>query len=289
MSLKSLAKQTAIYGISTIVLRMASWLLSPYYTRVISQEELGINANFLSIIAFLNIIYMMGMETSYFRFVKSDNQSSVFKKTESVVFFNSIIWSLLLILLAKPLINLLGYPGKEIYIYLFTVTLFFENLCNIPFAKLRQENKAIQFVSYKAAYILINIALNIFLLSFVLNGQIQLPFQISKDPVELIFWANMIPWTLVFLYFSPQIVNNISWSELRQSKEIISYSLPLILVGTAGMVNEVIDRPMLMYLLPGSQAENAAAVGIYSANYKLSIIITLAIQAFRMGAEPYFY
>lgn len=80
MSLKSLAKQTAIYGISTIVLRMASWLLSPYYTRVISQEELGINASFLSIIAFLNIIYMMGMETSYFRFVKSDNQSSVFKK-----------------------------------------------------------------------------------------------------------------------------------------------------------------------------------------------------------------
>lgn len=289
MSLKSLAKQTAIYGISTIVLRMASWLLSPYYTRVISQEELGINASFLSIIAFLNIIYMMGMETSYFRFVKSDNQSSVFKKTESVVFFNSIIWSLILILLAKPLINLLGYPGKEIYIYLFTVTLFFENLCNIPFAKLRQENKAIQFVSYKAAYILINIALNIFLLSFVLNDQIQLPFQISQDPVELIFWANMIPWALVFLYFSPQIVTNISWSELRQSKEIISYSLPLILVGTAGMVNEVIDRPMLMYLLPGSQAENAAAVGIYSANYKLSIIITLAIQAFRMGAEPYFF
>jgi O-antigen/teichoic acid export membrane protein len=229
------------------------------------------------------------METSYFRFVKSDNQSSVFRKTESVVFFNSIIWSLLLILLAKPLINLLGYPGKEIYIYLFTVTLFFENLCNIPFAKLRQENKAIQFASYKAAYILINIALNIFLLSFVLNDQIQLPFQISQDPVELIFWANMIPWALVFLYFSPQIVTNISWSELRQSKEIISYSLPLILVGTAGMVNEVIDRPMLMYLLPGSQAENAAAVGIYSANYKLSIIITLAIQAFRMGAEPYFF
>jgi O-antigen/teichoic acid export membrane protein len=289
MSLKSLAKQTAIYGISTIVLRMASWLLSPYYTRVISQEELGINASFLSIIAFLNIIYMMGMETSYFRFVKSDNQSSVFKKTESIVFFNSIIWSLILILLAKPLINLLGYPGKEIYIYLFTVTLFFENLCNIPFAKLRQENKAIQFVSYKAAYILINIALNIFLLSFVLNDQIQLPFQISQDPVELIFWANMIPWTLIFLYFSPQIVNNISWSALRQSREIISYSLPLILVGTAGMVNEVIDRPMLMYLLPGSQAENAATVGIYSANYKLSIIITLAIQAFRMGAEPYFF
>jgi O-antigen/teichoic acid export membrane protein len=289
MSLKSLARQTAIYGISTIVLRMASWLLSPYYTHVITQEEIGINATFLSYIAFLNIIYMIGMETSYFRFVKTDNQASVFKKTESVVFFNSIIWSILIILLAKPLITLLGYPGREIYIYLFTVTLFFENLCNIPFARLRQENKAISFVSYKAAYILINIALNIFLLSFALKGQIQLPFQISQDPVELIFWANMIPWTLLFLYFSPQILKNVSWTELRDSKEIISYSLPLILVGTAGMVNEVIDRPMLMYLLPGSQAENAAAVGIYSANYKLSIIMTLAIQAFRMGAEPFFF
>ena len=288
MSLKSLSKQTAIYGVSTIVLRMASWLLSPYYSYVITKEEIGINASFLSMIAFLNIIYMLGMETSYFRFVKSNNQSTVFKKTESVVFFNSIIWSLVLILLAKPLITLLGYPGREIYIYLFTVTLFFENLCNIPFAKLRHENKALQFVSYKAAYIFINIALNVFLFSFVLKDQIELPFQISQDHVELIFWANMIPWTLLFLYFSPQILKNVSWTELRDSKEIISYSLPLILVGTAGMVNEVIDRQMLMYLLPGSQAENAAAVGIYSANYKLSIIMTLAIQAFRMGAEPFF-
>jgi O-antigen/teichoic acid export membrane protein len=232
---------------------------------------------------------MLGMETSYFRFVKSDNGEPIFKKTQSIVFFNSIIWSIILLVFATPIINILGYPGKEIYVYLFTLTLFFENLCNIPFAKLRQENKAIQFVAFKAFFIFLNIALNIFFISFILGNKIALPFDISHDPVELIFWANAIPWFLIFLYFSPMILKNISWSELTNSKELFRYSWPLLIVGTAGMVNEVIDRPMLKYLLPGSLEENAAQVGIYSTNYKLAIIMTLVIQAFRMGAEPYFF
>lgn len=289
MSLKSLAKQTIIYGASTILLRMASWMLAPYYSHTISKQSIGDSSNLLAIIAFLNIIYMLGMETSYFRFVKSDDGDRVFKKTQSIVFFNSILWTIALILFANPFVNLLGYPGKEIYVYLFALTLFFENLCNIPFAKLRQENKALRFVTFKAVFIFLNIALNIFLLSFVLGNKISLPFTISSDPVELIFWANAIPWLLIFLYFSPMILKNILWSELTNSKDLFRYSWPLLLVGTAGMVNEVIDRPMLKYLLPGSLEENAAQVGIYSTNYKLSIIMTLVIQAFRMGAEPFFF
>lgn len=133
MSLKSLAKQTMIYGASTILLRMASWMLAPYYSRAISKEAIGDNSNLMSIIAFLNILFMLGMETSYFRFVKSGNETNIFKKTESIVFFNSLFLSLILIVFATPIVNTLNYPGKEVYVYLFTVTLFFENLCNIPF------------------------------------------------------------------------------------------------------------------------------------------------------------
>jgi O-antigen/teichoic acid export membrane protein len=289
MSIKSLAKQTIIYGASTILLRMASWMLAPYYSHTISKQSIGDSSNLLSIIAFLNIVYMLGMETSYFRFVKSDDGDKIFKRTQSIVFFNSMIWTIALILFSTPFVNFLGYPGKEIYVHLFALTLFFENLCNIPFAKLRQENKALKFVAFKAIFMVLNIALNIFFISFVLGNQINLPFAISSDPVELIFWANAIPWFLIFLYFSPMILKYISWSELTNSKELFRYSWPLLLVGTAGMVNEVIDRPMLKYLLPGSLEENAAQVGIYSTNYKLAIIMTLVIQAFRMGAEPFFF
>lgn len=289
MSIKSLAKQTIIYGASTILLRMASWMLAPYYSHTISKQSIGDSSNLLSIIAFLNIVYMLGMETSYFRFVKSDDGDKIFKRTQTIVFSNSILWTFALFLFSTPFVNLLGYPGKEIYVHLFALTLFFENLCNIPFAKLRLENKALQFVTFKAVFIFLNITLNVFFLSFVLGNEVSLPFSISSDPVELIFWANAIPWFLIFLYFSPLILKNISWSELTNSKELFRYSWPLLLVGTAGMVNEVIDRPMLKYLLPGSLEENAAQVGIYSTNYKLAIIMTLVIQAFRMGAEPFFF
>jgi O-antigen/teichoic acid export membrane protein len=289
MSLKSLAKQTIIYGASTILLRMASWMLAPYYSHTISKQSIGDSSNLLSIIAFLNIIYMLGMETSYFRFMKSEDGDKIFKKTQSIVFFNSILCTIALLLFSTPFVNFLGYPGKEIYVHLFALTLFFENLCNIPFAKLRQENKALKFIAFKAIFMVLNIALNIFFISILLKNKVSLPYMTSSDPVELIFWANAIPWFLIFLYFSPMILKNISRSELTNSKELFRYSWPLLLVGTAGMVNEVIDRPMLKYLLPGSQEENAAQVGIYSTNYKLAIIMTLVIQAFRMGAEPFFF
>lgn len=289
MSLQSLAKQTLIYGASTIILRMASWMLTPYYSYAITQQANGQVAFFMSIVAFLNIIYMFGMETSYFRFIKSENQNQVFQKTESIVFFNSILWSLILVLFAKPLIAWLGYSDKEIYVYLLTLTLFFENLCNIPFAQLRQENKALKFVSFKALYIILNISLNLILLSYFYKNKIVLPVLNIHDPIELIFWANLIPWFLVFLYFSPQIFSSLSWSALKDGKEMLNYSWPLLLVGAAGMVNEVIDRPLLRNLLPGTQIDNEIQLGIYNINYKLAIIMTLAIQAFRMGAEPYFF
>jgi len=274
---------------STILLRMGSWMLAPYYSYAITQQTNGQFAFLMSIIAFLNILYMFGMETSYFRYAKSENQNEIFQKTESIVFFNSLLWSLLLILFAKPIIALLGYSGKEIYVYLFTLTLFFENLCNIPFAQLRRDDKALQFLSFKALYIILNISLNLILLSYFYKYKIEILGLNIHDPIELIFWANLIPWFLVFLYFSPKIISSISWNALEDTKEMVRYSWPLLIVGTAGMVNEVLDRPLLKYLLPGTPVDNEIQLGIYAINYKLSIIMTLAIQAFRMGAEPFFF
>ena len=183
MSIKSLAKQTIIYGASSILLRMASWMLAPYYSHTISKQSIGDSSNLLSIIAFLNIVYMLGMETSYFRFVKSDDGDKIFKRTQTIVFFNSILWTIALFLFSTPFVNLLSYPGKEIYVHLFALTLFFENLCNIPFAKLRLENKALQFVTFKAVFIFLNITLNVFFLSFVMKNKLFHLQKYSERPL----------------------------------------------------------------------------------------------------------
>jgi len=287
--LKSLAKQTAIYGISTIALRMASWILAPYYSNAIDKVSIGINSELLAMVALFNVVYMMGMETSFFRFAKDHSSEKVFSATETSVFVNSLLWSLLFVLFATPIVNILQYPGKENYIYILSSVLFLENICNIPFASLRNQNRSMRFMGIKAINILLNVALNIFLLSFVLKGKVQLPFSVSSDPVILIFWANLIPWVLTFLYFSRDIFTHITFVNKDLLKDILRYSAPLIIVGMAGMVNETIDRVLLKYMLPYGLERNLEEVAIYSTNYKLAIIMSLAIQGFRMGAEPFFF
>lgn len=287
--LKSLFKQTAIYGLSTIALRMASWLLTPYYSRTLDPQDIGINAVLMSIVAFVNIVYMFGMETSYFRFVKDHDEEAVFKATETAVFINSLLLSLCLSLFATPIINFLDYPGKETYIYILSAILFFENICNIPNARLRYQEKPWKYVIVKAFNIGLNILITYFLLSIVRKGIVTIPFEISSDPNVLIFIAILIPWIFTFLYFSKDILKNISFKNIGLQKEILAYSYPLIIFGLAGMVNEVFDRIMLKAMLPFSPEVNHEHIAMYNVNFKLSIIMTLAVQGFRMGAEPFFF
>jgi O-antigen/teichoic acid export membrane protein len=288
-ALRSLFKQTAIYGLSTIALRMASWILTPYYSRTLDPQDIGINAVLMSIVAFVNIIYMFGMETSYFRFVKDHDENSVFKATVTAVFINSLFLSIGLSLFATPIINFLNYPGKEVYIYILSAILFFENICNIPNARLRYQEKAWNYVQVKAFNIGLNILITFFLISIVRKGFVTMPIAISSDPNVLIFIAILIPWVFTFLYFSKNIVSNISFKNLALNKEILAYSYPLIIFGLAGMTNEVFDRIMLKAMLPYSSAVNHEHIAMYNVNFKLSIIMTLAVQGFRMGAEPFFF
>lgn len=287
--LRALFKQTAIYGLSTIALRMASWILSPYYSRTLEATDIGINAVLMSIVAFVNIVYMFGMETSYFRFVKDHDEKSVFKATETAVFINSLLLSTILCLFASPIINYIGFEGKEIYIYILSAILFFENICNIPNARLRYQEKAWKYVQVKAFNIGLNILITFFLLSIVRKGIVTIPLEISSDPNVLIFIAILIPWILTFVYFSRDILRNISFQNFGLQKEILAYSYPLIIFGMAGMVNETFDRIMLKAMLPFSPSVNLEQIAMYNINFKLSIIMTLAVQGFRMGAEPFFF
>lgn len=289
MSLQSLFRQTAVYGISTIVIRFASWFLTPYYSRTIDKVSIGISAELMAIIAIVNIIYMIGMETSYFRFTKDHPTEKVFSTTITTVFTNSLFWTILFVVLATPIVNWMNYPGKEIYIYLLVSTAFMENLCNIPFARLRLENKPLKFLTIKAINVFLIIGFNVFLISYIYKRGINLFGFKIEDPVNCMFLANLLPWIVIFIYFSKEILSNIRFKERDFFIQMFQYSLPLIIVGIAGMTNEMIDRVLLKNLLPYSLEKNLEQVAIYNVNYKLAIIMALAIQAFRMGAEPYFF
>jgi O-antigen/teichoic acid export membrane protein len=288
MSIKVLFKDTIIYGVSTILMRLLSWILTPYYTnRLNGPVELGIIGELYAYVAFFNIIYMFGMETAYFRFLKNHNEKEVYNTAQNIVFFISGSLTILLLLLATPIANAMHYEGKEIYIRLFAFILFFDNLVNISLAQMRQKGQSKKFVALKTIYILCNVILNIIFVEFIIRGNFE---NIHKeDQVLWIVLANFIPSFLLFLYFSKPIISSIKKYNKILLNQMLPYSYPLLIVGLAGMVNETLDRTLLKYLLPGKVEENLYQIGIYSANYKLSIIMSLAIQAFRMGAEPFFF
>jgi len=303
-AIKKLASQTAIYGLSSIVGRFINYLLVLLHTRVLTdQADFGVVGEIYAYVTFINIIYLFGMETAYFRFSSKNpaERSEYYSSSSTAILVVSIFFSGLLIALAPYLNNLLitdaqaqSYYKVE-YIIWFALIMGFDAITAIPFARLRQENRPIKFVSIKIFNILVNVFLNLFFLWFC-------PFWIERHPeswltaiydpsnnVAYIFISNLVASGLTILFLYRELIGiqiKIKWAIL---KPMLVYGFPLLFAGLAGMMNETFGRIMLKYLLPGSAEENLAQLGIYNAAYKLSIFMTLAIQAFRMAAEPFFF
>ena len=284
--LKILAKQTAIFGLSTILSRMLNWLLTPYYTYTLSSPvELGVISHLYALVAFINVIMMFGMETSYFRFSKEYEERRVFNASQNFVFYFSFVFSGLVFLNAGAISTFLGYQNHENYVQIFAAILFFDNIANIPFAQLRFKEKAKQFMVYRLSNIVVNISINILIFQVLIPNQ----WIEKSQEVTFILLANLIASGFTFLLFFKEIFYSLRKLEVSLIKKMLPYSYPLVIIGLAGMVNETLDRVMLKKWLPFSESKNLFLLGIYNANYKLSIIMTLAIQAFRMGAEPFFF
>jgi O-antigen/teichoic acid export membrane protein len=302
--LKKLAGQTALYGLSSMVGRMISFLLVPFYTAVLPPGEYGVVTYFFAYVAFLNVVYLFGMETTYFRFVNKDKtrELEIFRSIQTFIVLLSLLISGSLILFSDLIASLVNYPQKSIYIVWLALIMGIDALVAIPFARLRQENKAGYFAFLKLANIVINIGLNLFFLIFckgIFEGkflQELLPFiktfyHPSRD-VEFIFISNMIAnaFMIPFLWkhFS---VYRFRWNP-EQIKPLLIYAYPLMIMGLAGMVNEVIDRILLIPFLPNNFYPGLSkdeVLGIYGGCYKLSMFMTLAIQSFRYAADPFFF
>lgn len=290
---KKLASQTAIYGIPTIAGRFLNYLLVPLYTNLFLPEEYGIVSLLYSAVALFNVILTYGMETTYFRFAKENGDKSYATGLNSIfltsLLFVLIGWVSADSVAAWPVLNIPDHPE---YIRFFVLVLFFDAISALPLAYLRQNNKPARFALIRSVNIFSNLGLNLlFLLVFPKYFSGQTGFLAEFFPAEpnisSIFIANFISSGVTFLLLLPEFRGIRLGFDYDLWKRMMVYSMPLLIVGTAGIVNETIDRMLLEYLLPPNTAKHD--IGVYSACYKLSIIMSLFIQAFRFAAEPFFF
>jgi O-antigen/teichoic acid export membrane protein len=294
--IKRLAGQTAIYGVSTIMARLMNYLMVPIHTRIFSPPDYGIVGEMYAYVSLLIVLLTYGMETAFFRYYEKNNsdREKVYNTTLLSLIITSTIFILAAIFLAKPIANSIRYPNNSEYVIWFALIIAFDAICSIPFAKLRAINRPKVFAFVKIFNISIYVVLNLFFLLlcpyWVKNGILQGFTSVIYNPsigVGYIFIANLVASgiTLFLLWIIVPL------SKLHFSKEIwkkmIKYALPLLIFGLAGIVNETIDRILLKYLSPSDIA--MSQVGIYSACYKISIMMTIVIQAFKYAAEPFFF
>lgn len=303
---KTLASETAIYGLSSIIGKAINFLLVPFYTSsaILKVEEYGIVTELYSYVAVLNVLYLYGMETAYFRFTSNskDGEKEIYSNVFSSILLTTFVLSILLISSATPIINWLEFPGQERFVYWFAAIIAIDSLMAIPFVKLRYERKAKQFATYKLINIFLNLGLNLFFLYFCKNiwsgaflpewkGVIELVYNPDYN-VEYVFISNLIANATYILLLLGVIKKARFVMNWRILSPMLIYAFPLLLSQLAGNFNEMFSRMMLKKILPEGfyvNFNNQEALGIFGACYKLSMIMTLAIQAFRYAAEPFFF
>ncbi|MCX8147773.1 lipopolysaccharide biosynthesis protein [Thermaurantimonas aggregans] len=290
-SLRSLAGQTAIYGLSSIVGRFAYFLLTPLHTTVLQRAEMGINTDIYSWIAVLTVVLTLGMETTYFRFSTKEglDEKTIFRQTFWVMTAAVGSFVVLAMLLQNHILQAMRYESHPGYLWLLLLILSGEVLATLPYARLRQQNKVLQFALIRLTNIFVNIGLNLYfflLTPFLANRGVNLP--VPVNPVLAIFLANGAAVIVQLLLLTPMLRPVFVFkSKGIQLKKILSYGLPVMLAGLPGIVNEVFDRQLLKYLLPAEIS--LEQMGVYAAVFRLSVFISLFIQAFRYAAEPFFF
>lgn len=291
-SIKKLAGQTAVYGLSTILGRFLNYLLVPLHTALFSKADFGTVAEMYGYVSFLNVVIMYGMETAYFRF-SNDNKENpkVFSTALISILTTSILFMATVVFFAQPIANTIRYPEHAEYITYFAFIIGLDALTFLPFALLRQQNKALKFALVKNINIFSNILFNLYFLMlcpFLQHKGYEMPLYDGNIGIKYVFISNLIASIitipLLFMEFKKITIgfDQIIW------KQMIKYGAPLIIVGFAGMINETLDRVLIKYLYPDASLANEMN-GIYAANYKLSILMTLFIQAFKFAAEPFFF
>ena len=293
--IKKLAGETALYGLSSIIGRFLNVMMMPLYTRALDPAEYGVVTDLYAMSAFLIIVYSYRMESAFFRFgTPKEDRDKTFSTGLLSLIFSSILITALLFVFAQPIATVSQYTQHPEYIRWFALMLAFDCLSELPFARLRLEQRPIRFVTIKLVNIATNISLNLFWLVFcpwaARNGMDWVHWVWMPGlGVGYIFLSNVLASLITIILLLPEF-RVIKWPlDPVLWKKMMVYAGPLIIVGFAGMINEMLSRTMMKYLLTGTYEENMAQLGIFGANYKLAMLITLFTQAYRYAAEPFFF
>jgi O-antigen/teichoic acid export membrane protein len=294
---KQLFGQTAVYGLGTVVPRLLNYLLlTPFFTRVFGLGEYGIVTELYAYVVFLMIILTYGMETGFFRYAQLNKDAKeVFSTSLISLFVTSGLFILFTILFSENIAVLLDYGETPEYIVWIGLIVSIDAFTAIPFAKLRWENKALLFASIRIASVIVNISLNFSLLYFIPNiladGMLPQWIKSIYNPdigVGYVFISNLISSLFSLLLLSGTIIKMKIRFNMGLWRKMLTYSWPLLFAGLAGTINEALDRVLLKHLLPdpGNALEQ---LGIYGANYKIAVLMTLFIQMFRYASEPFYF
>ena len=295
--LKKLAGETAIYGTSSILSRLLHYvILTPFFTRIFLQGEYGVVSDMYTWAALLLVLFTYRMETAFFRFgsqQEEDLQNS-FSTASISLLLSTAVLTILFIAAAQPIANWLKYPEHSEYVIWFACIIAFDALAAIPFARLRLENRPIRFAIIKTLGILINIFFIFLFLKWmpalIDNGWESLrPFYQLDNRILYVFIANCIASGTVLLLLSPSYIK-IKWQfDKVLWRKMALYAAPLVIVGIAGVINQLIGIPMIKELASEDLEYNKKLMGIYSAAAKLAVLMNLFTQAFNYAAEPFFF
>ena len=296
MSVKKLAGQTAIYGLSTVVGRFLNVFLTFWLTYVYGAEKFAIFSLAYAYVTFLNVVFTYGMETSFFRFAqRPEYKNDVYNTSLMSLMITTILFSGAMIIFSPELARLWRVPDNPEYIVWFAWIIGLDTLCAIPFARLRQQGRPIKYAAIKIANIVIYVAFTYYFIKicpWLLKhhpNSFLLKFYNPSIDVGYTFIANLIASAFTVLFLLKEFFD-FKWKFNKKLwKEMLLYSWPLLIVGLGGMINEVLNRIMLDYRLPYSFEMNKREVGIFNASFKVAALVNIFIQVFRIGAEPFFF
>lgn len=295
MSIKKLAGDTLWYGVPNIFNKFLSyflnlillWLFVPADTASITQVYV--------LVPFLNVLFTYGLETTFFRYVKDAGKETVYNKLMSSILLSTVIFTIILWLLAPYLAQSLKATDHPEFFYWMVPLLFFDTLTALPFALLRHEGKPKRYALAKMMNIIIHLSLFLILLAVIpkyFSAYYDSPWLLWYNPnIKIGYYiiANIVASAATLLFLLPEL-KKFRWHwDGAFMKKALNYTLPLLVVGLAGMVNELLSRVGYTNLAVGTDEEVRRELGIFGGNYRLVMLITIFIQAYRLAVEPFFF
>ena len=286
--------QTAVYGLGIVLPRLLNYLLlTPFYTRVFDRATYGVVTELYAYVVFLLVILTYGMETGYFRFAgSSEKKESIFTTVAISLFVTSGLFVLLVTLFSDPIARVMDYGEHPEYIRWLAIIVALDAFTAIPFARIRLYNRALKYALIRFVEVSVNIVLNLFFLYYCPRHPEAALVELMYRPeigVGYVLISNLAASTVKLVLLGGELSSVFrSRFDFPLLKKLLAYSYPLLIAGLAGTINEALDRILLKHLIP-TELGPMEQLGIYGANFKLAVLMTLFVQMFKYAAEPFFF